>query len=186
MTNTDHQSTASTSSAFMLADVCVRPDELKVFVANEVVPLEPRVMDLLVYGSAHAGQLLNRKQILEDVWGGTHVVPEALQRVISVLRKSLRDDRKDPVFIETVSRKGYRFLQMPRPLPEDKEEDIKLTEKSIVNSPLGLITAGITLVLITLFLVYYFDSDDAVAPMADPGPSDQIEDTSPAIAPESG
>ena len=173
VTNTRQPAVQNTTSAFMLADVEVRPDSLLLIVGGEHRRVEPRVMDLLVYGSKRAGQLLSRQKILEDVWGETHLVPEALQRVISLLRKSLGDRRNEPIFIETISSKGYRFLLNPQPLPEPGAKDVKLTEKSVRSSPLTLLIAALSLVLLTWFVVNQLSPEEAWAPQADGESSSQ-------------
>lgn len=136
-------------------------------------------MELLVYGSQRAGQLLSRQQIMEDVWGGTHLVPEALQRVVSLLRKTLGDRREEPVFIETISSKGYRFLREPKSLTRPGAEDIKLTEKSVRSSPLFLIIAATVIVILTWLIASQFSSEEAWAPRADGSPADQTVDRAP-------
>ncbi len=184
MINTHQQADRRTSSAFRLGGVEVRPESLVLVVDGERRHVEPRVMDLLVYGSDRAGQLLTKQQIMQDVWGGTHFVPEALQRAVSQIRKSLDDDLNELVFIETISRKGYRFLITPEPLPDPGAEAIKLTEKSIRSSPLFLIIAALALMLLTWLAILQFEQEDVWAPEADGKSNGQGAETAPVPKPD--
>ena len=182
MTDIKQQSDRQTPSSFLLADVEVHPDSLFLVVDGEQRQVEPRVMDLLVYGSDRAGQLLSKERITQDVWDGAHVVPEALQRVVSLLRKSLGDQRDEPQFVETISKKGYRFLLIPEPLPG--AIPIKLTEKNVRISPLYLIIAALLLVFLTWVVLSNLGQDDAWAPQADGNSESQIEEDVPVPEPE--
>ena len=74
--------------------------------------IEPRVMELLVYLSSRPGQLVTRRQLMDEVWR-TNVVDEAVQRAVSLLRSALGDTAQNSRIIETVPRRGYRLLVYP-------------------------------------------------------------------------
>jgi transcriptional activator of cad operon len=173
VTNNQPQADPDISSSFLLAKVEVHPDSLLVIVDGDQRQVEPRVMDLLVYGSGRPGTLLSKEQIMQDVWDGAHVVPEALQRVVSLLRKALGDKRDEPRFVETISKKGYRFLLTPEALPG--AEAIRLTEQNVRLSPLHLIIAALVLVSLTWLAVSLLGKDEAWAPEADGPTEDQVE-----------
>jgi non-specific serine/threonine protein kinase len=59
---------------------------------------------------AQAGHLHERDALLDQVWGHRHVTPSALNRIMTLLRQALGDTRASPRFIETVPRRGYRFI----------------------------------------------------------------------------
>jgi len=182
MTNNQPTADLSGPSGFALAGVEVHPESLLLVVNGDRRRIEPRVMDLLVYGSSRAGQLLSKQQIMRDIWADAPVVPEALQRVVSSLRKAIGDRPDDPVFVETISKKGYRFLLSPEPLPGEKT--IKLTEKSVHLSPLHLIIAVLVLATIVWIAVSNFGQGDIWAPKADERSDGQVEHNSP--PPEAG
>jgi DNA-binding winged helix-turn-helix (wHTH) protein len=77
------------------------------------VPVEPRVMELLVYLSSRAGRVVSKRELMEEVWR-TNVVDDAIHRAISLLRSALGDSPHDSRFIETVPRRGYRMLIAPK------------------------------------------------------------------------
>lgn len=74
------------------------------------VELEPRVMDLLVLLARQPGVVVSKSQIMQALWGGLHVNEDALARCVFKLRKALGDDAREPTYIETVSKRGYRLI----------------------------------------------------------------------------
>ena len=58
----------------------------------------------------HAGRLVTLAELLEALWPDTYVNPEELRRYIQEIRKVLGDRRDKPIFIETVPKRGYRFV----------------------------------------------------------------------------
>ena len=74
------------------------------------VPLEPRVFALLVFLVQHPQRLIERELLLDSLWTDTHVTDASLSQAIATLRTALDDDARDPHYIETVPRRGYRFI----------------------------------------------------------------------------
>ena len=167
MTNTENQNGNSGSTAFTLGDVEVYPESLTLVIAGKECRVEPKIMDLLAYFSARPEQVLSKGQILSDVWGGTYVVEEALQRAVSILRKALGDNRENPVFIETISKKGYRFLVSPKSLSESEADEINITDKNIKTSPLILLIGAAILILLTYVVINSLSDQVPLAPKAD-------------------
>ncbi|HEY4048835.1 MAG TPA: tetratricopeptide repeat protein, partial [Acidobacteriaceae bacterium] len=58
----------------------------------------------------HAGRVVTQDEILEAVWSETHVNPEVLRKYILEIRKALGDHPVNPEFIETLTKRGYRFI----------------------------------------------------------------------------
>jgi len=79
------------------------------FAGNEVF-LQPLCMSLLLFLSQRAGVIIERKEIIEQVWQGRVVSEDALNNSIRKLRKALGDDPKAPRMIETINKKGYRLI----------------------------------------------------------------------------
>lgn len=73
-------------------------------------PLIPRYFDLLVFLVEHRHEAVHRRDIFERVWRDVTVSDSALSQAIRTIRRVLDDDPKDPRFIRTVSRHGYRFV----------------------------------------------------------------------------
>jgi predicted ATPase/DNA-binding winged helix-turn-helix (wHTH) protein len=77
---------------------------------DERLLLPPKAFAVLRYLVAHAGQLVTQDELLEAVWPETHVQPEVLKSRIFEIRSALGDRPKPPRFIETLPRRGYRFI----------------------------------------------------------------------------
>jgi predicted ATPase/DNA-binding winged helix-turn-helix (wHTH) protein len=74
------------------------------------VALTPKAFDVLRYLVEHAGQLVTQDELLDALWPGGYVQPEVLKHQVLKLRKALDDDPRVPRCIETVPRRGYRFI----------------------------------------------------------------------------
>lgn len=74
------------------------------------VNLTPKVYRLLLYFLWHPGRLIAHNELFDKVWGGRIVDDSALRLAVNFLRKVLNDDCKAPIYILTVSKRGYRFL----------------------------------------------------------------------------
>lgn len=159
---------------YSVGEIAVFPEALEIRVAGKRVKLEPKVMALLNYFAAKPNQVLTKEQILADVWPGTNVVDEALQRAVSILRKKLGDNQETPIFLETISKKGYRFLLKAVPLEPGKEDDMNLTERNIKVSPLILV---LTVVVGALgaYLIWQVFFDKPFVPKAE-GPNETQSD----------
>src|SRR4030088_2771470 len=72
--------------------------------------LAPKAFDVLRYLVEHAGRLVTPDEILEALWPETYVNPEVLRKYIQEIRKALRDRPANPEFIETLPKRGYRFV----------------------------------------------------------------------------
>lgn len=80
------------------------------------VPLTPKVFDILLVLVENEGRLLGKKDLMEAVWPDSFVEEGNLTFNISSLRKALGEDRKEHPYIETVPRRGYRFVASVRVL----------------------------------------------------------------------
>jgi DNA-binding winged helix-turn-helix (wHTH) protein/TolB-like protein/Tfp pilus assembly protein PilF len=98
------------SSAFLFDDIRVEPSTFQAFKAGQAIQLEPKTLSLLLFLIENRVRLIEKEEILDAVWNGTHVTENALTREIGKLRKTLGDDPKAPKYIQTVHTRGYRFI----------------------------------------------------------------------------
>src|ERR1700723_1731693 len=77
---------------------------------EERIPLKPKTYSILAYFLDHPDRLVTQEELLEAVWPDTYVQPEVVKRHIFDLREALGDDSKTPAFLETLPRRGYRFI----------------------------------------------------------------------------
>jgi DNA-binding winged helix-turn-helix (wHTH) protein/tetratricopeptide (TPR) repeat protein len=74
------------------------------------VPLMPKPFAVLQYLVEHAGRLVTQDELLAAIWPDTHVQPDVLRRYILEIRRVLEDQAETPRFIETLTKRGYRFV----------------------------------------------------------------------------
>lgn len=72
--------------------------------------VEPRIMRVLLMLVEHAGAVVTRQELLDEVWADTVVGEEILTRAVSELRRIFRDDARRPAYIETIRQHGYRLV----------------------------------------------------------------------------
>ncbi len=77
---------------------------------EELIRLTPKAFAVLRYLVDHAGRLVIQDELISAVWPDTFVLPEVLKGQILDIRRALGDRPKDPLFIETVPRRGYQFI----------------------------------------------------------------------------
>lgn len=73
-------------------------------------PLIPRYFDLLVFLIERRGEAVHRRDIFDRIWSDVVVSDSALSQAIRTIRRVLGDDSREPRFVRTVSRHGYRFV----------------------------------------------------------------------------
>jgi DNA-binding winged helix-turn-helix (wHTH) protein len=83
------------------------------------VPLPPRVLGVLALLLDRPGQLVTKQELISAVWREAFVTETSLAEAISVLRQTLGDDPQRPTYIQTLHRRGYRFIAEVRDLSGD-------------------------------------------------------------------
>lgn len=102
---------------YRFSDFTLSPQRRLLVRDGREVPLIPRYFDLLVLLIERRHEAVHRREIFDRVWTDANVSDSALSQAIRTLRRTLGDDSKEPRFIRTVSRHGYRFV-----LPDVVEE----------------------------------------------------------------
>ncbi|HOP17326.1 MAG: winged helix-turn-helix domain-containing protein [Gammaproteobacteria bacterium] len=85
--------------------------------AGTVVRLEPKVMRVLEFLVGRRGQVVSRYDLESHVWSGMVVTDDAVTNTVIKLRKALGDKARDPRYIETIAKTGYRLIADVEPLP---------------------------------------------------------------------
>ena len=108
--------------------------------AGETIPLTPKAIEILLLLVANAGQLVEKEELLQQVWPNTFVEESNLAQNIFQLRRVLGDERAGPRYIDTVVRRGYRFVASVRVVAADENHNgenlapsaIEATQRPIV------------------------------------------------------
>jgi TolB-like protein/DNA-binding winged helix-turn-helix (wHTH) protein len=121
---------------------------------GELVPLTPKVFDILITLVENRGQVVAKDDLMKRVWPSTYVEEGNLTQNVSLLRKALGESPGGVQFIETVPRRGYRFvgdineswdgvpLNGPTPAPVVEAETVSHQDNSSGSMPVVSIPAG--------------------------------------------
>lgn len=128
---------------------------------GELVPLTPKVFDILVTLVEHGGQVVAKDDLMKRVWPNTFVEEGNLTQNISLLRKALGESPGGVQFIETVPRRGYRFVgeashswsEKPAPQQEPPPPVVSIPDTNGQpatkrRTPLYAVAAGVVLAII--------------------------------------
>jgi len=101
---------------------------------GQEVPLPPRVVGVLGLLVARPGEVVSRQELIDSVWKDAFVSDTSLAEAISFLRQALGDDPQQPSYIQTIHRRGYRFLQTP---PTEAAPDSASPERALDQASRG-------------------------------------------------
>ena len=127
------------------------------------VPLTPKMFDLLLVLVQNPRKVLRKDFLLQKVWPDSFVEEGNITFNIRQLRKALDDDAQSPIFIETIPRRGYRFLQPVESFttvtPDKSEESIAEARERAAfipvqkSRPYVLYVIGAAILLLGSFLL---------------------------------
>src|SRR5882672_5201453 len=80
------------------------------FCRDEVVPLPPKALDTLLFLVERRGDVVDKETLLKEIWPDTFVEEGSLTRNVYVLRKVFADQSSGTEWIETIPKRGYRFV----------------------------------------------------------------------------
>src|SRR5687767_11352071 len=88
----------------------IETDERLLKRGSEVIHLPPKVIDLLLVLVESGGRVLSKDELMKRVWADSFVEETNLTHNISLLRRVLGEKQSGEKFIETIPRRGYRFV----------------------------------------------------------------------------
>jgi transcriptional activator of cad operon len=94
---------------------CVDPSSGQISRDGETARVEVRTMRLLMCLAEHAGEVVSIDELLNQVWSGVIVSQDSVYQSVASLRRLLGDDPKQPTYIATVPRLGYRLVATVSP-----------------------------------------------------------------------
>src|SRR5882672_7669511 len=159
------------------------------------VPLPPRVLGVLELLVSRAGSIVSRQAIIDGVWSDAFVTDTSLAEAISVLRQALGDDPQSPQYIQTVHRRGYRFVAPVTTVPalspdaatagspavDELREGLSIGRQLL---PWGIAALSLALAGIAVWQYTPFRSPDApvVRMRIEPTSGTAFDDRAPALA----
>lgn len=127
---------------------------------GETVRVEARTMRLLICLAEHAGQVVSIDDLIGQVWAGVIVTPDSVYQAITSLRRLLGDDPRQPRYIATVPRLGYRMVAGVSPWVDQPlisppvPEALSGAQQRPKKWPLLVVGVAFPLILAVAFLVY--------------------------------
>lgn len=122
---------------------------------SELADLDHLCQSVLNFFLMNPGRLISKEELLKEVWQMTSVTDGRVARVISILRDVLGDDVKSPRYIETIPKRGYRFIakvieqeQLITPASDGQEEPASAAERKINRIWWSSLTAATVLLAV--------------------------------------
>src|SRR5689334_18189566 len=101
------------------------------------IALTPKAADILTLLVMNAGNLVEKDDLLKEVWAGTFVEDANLTQNIFLLRRALGDDRAVPKYIQTVARQGYRFIASVKAYDGEEPEASEAEPEALPNDDIA-------------------------------------------------
>jgi transcriptional activator of cad operon len=98
-----------------IGDWTVNPTSGEICRNGQSIRLELRALRLLLCLAEQAGKVVSIDDLIANVWAGVNVSQDSVYQAVTSLRRVLRDDPKQPAYIETVPRLGYRMVAKVSP-----------------------------------------------------------------------
>jgi DNA-binding winged helix-turn-helix (wHTH) protein/TolB-like protein/tetratricopeptide (TPR) repeat protein len=116
---------------------------------DQPVSLTPRAFDVLLLLLKNRGQVVEKRQMFDEIWKDTFVSDNALTKVIKELRQSLGDSVDEPKFIETIPKRGYRFIATLNgaEAPVDERSPVETTNERPWRTTVSIVGMSVLLVL---------------------------------------
>lgn len=171
------QSQSLKSGVLKFGDIVLDRGSFSLSRSGQQVELTPRAFDVLLYLVENRDRVVEKQELFEAVWKDTFVTDNALMRAIREIRRELGDSATAPRYIETVHKRGYRFmaevesaeiLAVAEPVrqdPADALSDVQVygdgANAKTAKRPRILFAAGLVIIaiLITTGAVFYFSQN---------------------------
>jgi TolB-like protein len=152
-----------------IGDWFVNPLSGEIARGEERVRLEARTMRLLLCLAESPGEVVSIDTLLSQVWSGVVVTPDSVYQAVAALRRLLGDDAKQPAYIVTVPRLGYRLVA---PVESQVSAPPAAPAARSSSRMLVALTAGVLLVAgaVTYYLIHARDASSQAAASAVTGP----------------
>ena len=111
------------ADTFRVSDWFIGPQLNSISANGNTIRVEPKIMQVLVCLAEHANEVVSKERLIQSVWTDTFVSDDVLTRSISELRRVFGDNPKEPRFIQTIPKSGYRLIA-PVLFDRDKQDSV--------------------------------------------------------------
>ena len=144
-----------------IGDWFVNPLSGEIARGEERVRLEARTMRLLLRLAATPGEVVSIDALLDQVWSGVVVTPDSVYQAVAALRRLLGDDARQPAYIVTVPRLGYRLVA-----PVESLADVPAAPRPARASSRTYVLLALGILLVVGSLTYYLVAERNAASQA--------------------
>ncbi|PLY13690.1 MAG: hypothetical protein C0631_13435 [Sedimenticola sp.] len=153
------------SQSFKVGDLIVDPAAGQISRDGVAVKLEPKVMEVLSYLASRQGELITRENLERDVWKGAVISYDSITTAVLKLRKALADDARQPKYIVTVPKRGYRLIAVVKSLDVGDEDELTRESADLISGSKAahanmsrlLLSAAFLLLVLGVALFFYQD-----------------------------
>lgn len=151
-------------SRFQFCEFTLDLDRRGLYRGSERVRLTSKPLETLIFLVENRGRVVQKQELLDSVWKDTFVTEDTLVHSIREIRRALEDDKENPRFVQTVPRRGYRFVCEVSEHPGGQLA-AEIAENAVVPSdsaarPIGKIIRwpwiGVPILAISLILGWIF------------------------------
>lgn len=196
MTETDF---LNSDNPLQIGEWTVYPDSDRISRGDTEAKLEPKAMKVLLCLAQNAGKVVKRETLENTVWTNMIVGYDAVSATIIKIRKALGDDSRNPKYIETLSKKGYRLIAEVKPVSceetnlhaqpvlQDTDEDpFNSSISAVPQSPVRNVKAQLISAIVGLIIILIgwqiLDTQPQLQPAStDRTTSSPIENQTPAV-----
>jgi DNA-binding winged helix-turn-helix (wHTH) protein/TolB-like protein/Tfp pilus assembly protein PilF len=158
------------------ADVVVELDRYCLVKRGESKKITPRAFEVLNYLIEHRERVVEKQELFEQIWKDSFVSDNALTRAIREIRQVIGDDADAPRYIETVPKRGYRFIAEisdapgenvgpPDTVPAERTEEPSIDRGSRVDRKVAVVAIGLASIGLALVLYFSWISRKTVQPV---------------------
>ncbi len=138
------------------------PTTAELINGDQKIHLQNQVAKVLILLIEANGQVISKKELLKQAWQGAIVTENSLDKTISELRKVFSDSRTHPEFIETLPKKGYRFIAPLKKIEREVSSISIIKKRSTIT--LVLLTVLSVLLTIVYFVTFNSSSKKVLSP----------------------
>ena len=151
--------TLSPPKTLRIGDWLVNPASGELSRGEERIRLEARTMRLLLCLAEHPGEVVSIDTLLSEVWSGVVVTSDSVYQAVAALRRLLGDDAKQPAYIVTVPRLGYRLVA-----PVESQADAPPAPSVRASSRMYVAVSALVLLGVGSLAYYFVSAREARAP----------------------
>jgi TolB-like protein/DNA-binding winged helix-turn-helix (wHTH) protein/Tfp pilus assembly protein PilF len=116
-------------------------ERVQLWCETQAVRLTPKAFQVLCYVVERPGQLVTKEELFQVVWADTVVSDAALTTCIQEIRKALQDNSRSPQYLETVHRRGFRFIAAITTTSSVQNSTFKVQEEEGASSQYSVVSS---------------------------------------------